>query len=156
MGARSGWRYTTLVRLERFAGKVQRLVDEYVGCVGSAAIVTRTGDVVFRSTHDDSAAGLAPTFDEVPVATLVGDEPVVVNLPIARAWCTYGVALDSRHVLFVIASRTVAPGVIATRMKKAATLLARVLAAGAPAPAPPSGGPTGAPALVDALGKPRG
>lgn len=133
---------------ERFGPKVQRLVDEYLGSVGSAAIVTRSGAVVFRSAHDDSASGLAPAFDEVPLASIVDDEPTVVNLPVSRAWCSYAVSLDRSHVLFVVSARAVAPGVVAMRMKKAASLLRRVIAEGA-APAPPSpSGASGAPALV--------
>ena len=144
-----------MVHLERFAGKVQRLIDEYLGSVGSAAIVTRSGAVVFRSAHGESASGLAPTFDEVPAATVVEDEPIVVNLPVSRAWCSYAVALDEHHVLFVIATSAIAPGVVATRMKKAARLLRRVLAAEVSSPPAPSG-PTGAPALVHAgIEKPR-
>ncbi len=136
--------YNRSVKLERFSGKVQRVVDEYVGSAGSAAIVRRDGVVLFCSSHDDSASGLAPTFDEVPLTTIL-DEPAVVNLPIARGWCSYAVALDAGHVLFVIAASAVAPGVIAARMKTAAQLLRRVLAAGEAPPAAPSGG-SGAPA----------
>ena len=120
--------------------KIQRLVDEYLGAVGSAAIVSRTGEVLFESTHDDSASGLIPALCEVP------SEPTVINLPVARGFCSYAISLDDRHVLFVIATPAVAPGVIASRMNKAAALLRRVLApSGGTAAAPSS---SGAPALV--------
>ena len=132
---------------EKLAGKIQRLMDEYLGSVGSAALVNR-GRTLFHSSYDDSACGLLPAFDEVPREEIL-DEPRVVNLPVARDWCTYAVALDEHHVLFVIATRTVAPGAIATRMKKAAALLRRVIAASnAAAPATPPSGASGAPALV--------
>jgi len=136
---------------EKLAGKIQRLVDEYLGSVGSAAIVSRDDEIVFQSTHDDSATGLLPVLREVPSAWQL-DEPTVVNLPVAKEWCTYAVALDARHVLFVISLPAVAPGVLATRMKKAAKLLHRVLAEdGGTNAAPPSGsGGSGAPALVSA------
>jgi hypothetical protein len=133
---------------EKLAGKIQRLMDEYLGSVGSAALVNR-GCALFHSSYDDRACALLPAFDEVPREAIV-DEPRVVNLPVARAWCTYAVAIDDDHVLFVIAMRAVAPGVIATRMKKAATLVRRVIAASnAAAPLPPSGA-SGVPALVRA------
>jgi len=131
---------------EKLAGKIQRLVDEYLGAVGSAAIISRSGEIVFQSTHDDSACGLLPVLREVPSAWTL-DEPAVVNLPVAKEWCSYAVALDERHVLFVISIPAVAPGVLATRMKKAAKLLHRVLAREA---APTGSSPSGAPALVSA------
>jgi hypothetical protein len=135
---------------EHLAGKIQRLVDEYLGSVGSAAIVSRTGEIMFQSTHDDSACGLVPVLREVPSAWKL-DEPTVVNLPVAKEWCTYAVALDARHVLFVIALPAVAPGILATRMKKAAKLLHRVLVTGgSPSAAPSGSGGSGAPALVSA------
>ena len=81
---------------------------------------------------------MIPTLDEIPNA------PTVVNLPISRGWCSYGVAIDDEHVLFVIAAPAVAPGIIAMRMKKAATLLRRVLATHSSS----SGGRSGAAALV--------
>jgi hypothetical protein len=90
-----------------------------------------------------------PAFDEVPRDVIV-DEPRVVNLPVAREWCTYAVALDEDHVLFVIAARAVAPGAIATRMKKAAALLRRVIASSNAAPPMNPSGASGAPALVRA------
>jgi hypothetical protein len=133
---------------ERLAGKIQRLVDEYLGAVGSAAIVARSGEILFQSTHDDSACGLVATLREVPSAWKL-DEPTVVNLPVAKDWCSYAVALDERHVLFVISVPAVAPGVLATRMKKAAKLLHRVLATDGGTNAAPSGtGGSGAPAFV--------
>jgi hypothetical protein len=131
---------------EKLAGKIQRLMDEYLGSVGSAALVDR-GQTLFCSSYDDSACGLLPAFDEVPRDVIV-DEPRVVNLPIARDWCTYAVALDDDHVLFVIAARAVAPGAIATRMKKAAALLRRVIASSNAAPPVNPSGASGAPALV--------
>lgn len=131
---------------EKLAGKIQRLMDEYLGSVGSAALVDR-GRTLFCSSYDDSACGLLPAFDEVPRDVVV-DEPRVVNLPVAHEWCTYAVALDDDHVLFVIAMRAVAPGAIAMRMKKAAALLRRVIiASNAAAPVTPSGA-SGAPALA--------
>jgi hypothetical protein len=132
---------------EKLAGKVQRLVDEYLGAVGSAAIVSRSGEIVFRSTHDDSACGLLPVLREVPSAWRL-DEPTVVNLPVAKEWCSYAVALDAHHVLFVISVPAVAPGVLATRMKKAAKLLHRVLADDGGMNAPTGSGGSGAPALL--------
>ncbi len=75
-----------MVDLDRFAPKIQRLVDEYLGSVGSAAIVSRTGRVLFRSMQNDSACGLFPAFDLVPAASLF-DAPTVVNLPVSHAWC---------------------------------------------------------------------
>ncbi|HEY1955947.1 MAG TPA: hypothetical protein VGH28_10040 [Polyangiaceae bacterium] len=137
---------------ERLAEKTQRLIDEYLGAVGSAAIVSRAGTVLFCSARDDSACGLLPTFDRVPCASIVDDVPTVVNLPVSRAWCSYGVALDAWHVLFVVAAPAVAPGVIATRMKTAASLLRRVLAAGADAAPSGTGGASGAPALAGLVG----
>jgi len=130
---------------EKLAGKIQRLMDEYLGSVGSAALVNRV-HTLFHSSYDDSACGLVPAFGEVAREDIPG-EPRVVNLPVARDWCTYAVAIDEHHVLFVIATRAVAPGAIATRMKKAAALLRRVIASAVAAPANPSGA-SGAPALV--------
>ena len=133
---------------EKYAGKIQRLIDEYLGSVGSAAIVSRSGEIVFQSSHDDSACGLVPALCEVPSAWTL-DEPTVVNLPVAKEWCTYAVALDSRLVLFVISLPAVAPGILATRMKRAAKLLHRVIALdGGTSPAPTGSGGSGAPALV--------
>ena len=131
---------------EKLAGKIQRLMDEYLGSVGSAALVDRER-TLFHSSYDDSACGMIPAFDAV-TREAVCDEPRVVNLPVAREWCTYAVAVDAQHVIFVVASRAVAPGAIATRMKKAAALLRRVIAASSGAPAAPPDGASGAPALV--------
>lgn len=133
---------------EKLAGKIQRLMDEYLGSVGSAALVDR-GQTLFCSSYDDSASGLLPAFDEVP-RELILDEPRVVNLPVAREWCSYAVALDDHHVLFVIATREVAPGAIATRMKKAAALLRRVISSSSDTPPVTPSGASGAPALVRA------
>jgi hypothetical protein len=131
---------------EKLASQIQRLMDEYLGSVGSAALVDR-GQTLFCSSYDDSACGLVPAFDDVPRETIA--EPRVVNLPVSRAHCTYAVAIDDDHVLFVMAARAVSPGAIATRMKKAAALLRRVIAASnATTPAAPQGGASGAPALV--------
>ena len=104
---------------------------------------------MFYSAASDAACGLVPAFDEVPRVDAIDESPAVVNLPVSRAWCSYGVALDARHALFVIAKPAVSPGVIALRMKNAARLLRRVLAAGDASATPTgSGGASGAPALV--------
>ncbi len=125
--------------------KVQRVIDEYVGAVGSAAIVTRSGEVLFHSEHDDSACGLARAANHVPVPDDI--EPAVVNLPASASSCSYGVALDAGYVLMVATMPGVSASAITTRMKKAAHLLRRVLRAGVASP-PPMGGASGAAARV--------
>ena len=138
-----------LVLSERLTANVQRLIDEYVGAVGAAAIVSRTGEVVFRSSHDDSACGLAPALSHVPSPSEIDVEPSVVNLPVSRERCSYGVALDQRHVLLVVTMPGVEPRAAATRMRNAARLLRRVLGGGGNVAMPGnSGGGGGAPALA--------
>jgi len=131
------------------AEKIQRVLDEYLGTVGSAAIVSRAGRVLFQSAASDAAAGLFPAFDEVPPPAVVEDEPGVVNLPVSHAFCSYGVSLGGDLVMFVIAENAVAPGAITARMKKAALLLRRVIGGGV-VPSTPGHGPSGANAVVSA------
>jgi hypothetical protein len=135
--------------LPRLRDNVQRLIDEYVGAVGSTAILSRRGEVLFRSTHDDSAAALAPIVRYVSRAQLESLDAAVVALPVDEQSCGYGVAIDANHVLLVVTELGIGPSVAAERMKKAAALLGRVLVSwgGAiPGGGAPSGGASGAPA----------
>jgi len=137
--------------LPRLRGNIQRLIDGYVGAVGSAAIVSRTGDVLFRSAHDDSARALAPILRYVSRAQLESLEPEVVSVPVDRLSCGYAVALGDEHVLLVVTGHGVAPVAVAMRVTNAARLLRRVLRS----VAPHDGGMSGAPAEITARTKPR-
>lgn len=136
----------------RLRVKVQRLIDEYVGAVGSAVIVTRCGDVVFRSTHDDSAEALAAIVQGVPRAKSVAMEPEVLAIPVDRKSCGYAVALGDDHALLVVTDFGIAPATAALRVKNAARHLGRVLAAH---DGRSDGGSSGAPAEILAESKPR-
>ncbi len=141
-----------LLVLPRLRDNVQRLVDEYVGAVGSAVIVSRTGDVLFRSAHDDAARALAPILRCVSRAQMVGLDPEVVSVPVDRLSCGYATAVGDEYVLLVVTDLGVAPAAAMVRVKNAARLLRRVLRAEG---APSDGGPSGAPATIAAASKPR-
>ena len=137
----------------RLCDKIQVVIDEYVGAMGSAAIVSRTGDLVFQSTTDDSAYALAPIMKRVPRAPLDTLTPEVLSVVVDASSCGYAVALGDTHVLLVVTDFGIAHAEAAKRVKNAARILS--LALRARISTPPDNGATGAPAEIAARTPPR-
>jgi hypothetical protein len=134
--------------LPRLRDNVQRLVDEYVGAVGFAAIVSCRGEIRFRSAQDGRATALVPLLHGASRARLAVRGGAVVAVPVDGS-CGYAVAIDREHSLLVVTEQAISPAIVVERMKKAAELLGRVLVSwgGAiPDGGAPSGGASGAPA----------
>lgn len=137
----------------RFSDKIQLLVDEYVGAMGSAAIVSRTGDLMFQSTLDDSAYALAPIMRRLPREAFDTLTPEVLSLTVDESSCGYAVALGDDHVLLVVTDFGIAHAEAARRVKNAARVLS--LALRARVSTPPDNGASGAPAEIAARTAPR-
>jgi hypothetical protein len=136
---------------ERLAEKIQRLLDEYLGAAGSAAIVSRRGEVMFESRTNGHhvARALAPYARTIakPSSHRIDLGISAVSAPNRGPCevCAYALALDGDLVLFVVAEEAVVPQEIVTRIERAARLLRPVLA-GRGAKGATGGGSGGAPA----------
>jgi hypothetical protein len=133
----------------RLRDNVQRLVDEYVGAVGFAAIVSCRGEIRFRSAQDARATALVVLLHRASRARLAVRGAAAV--PVDGS-CGYAIAIDREHSLLVVTEQAISPGIVVERMKKAAELLGRVLVSWGGGAIPdggaPSGGASGAPAEV--------
>jgi hypothetical protein len=127
--------------------KIQRVVDEYVGALGSAAIVSRRGELCFSSTHDDAAYALLPIVNRVKRERET-IEPEVFALTVDEHSNGFAIALGDAHVLLVVTELGIGNVEAATRVKNAARLISIVLRT--PSSAPPDHGTSGAPAQVAA------
>ncbi len=126
--------------------KIQRVIDEYVGALGSAAIVSRGGDLLFSSAHDDAAYALVPIVKRVKREreTL---EPEVFAFAVDEHSNAFAIALGDAHVLLVVTELGIGQVEAAIRVKNAARLIAMALRDRS---APPDNGASGAPAQIAA------